>query len=433
MPKPILCLSEPLRQFADAFRPCFSPRQWQYFVIVLLGLVECEERRTLSGLKRTVADGVSVSGLSRFLSRWRWSAESVATTWLARFRQQMVAPVQAEHAHQRAERVHRRGRPKTTVVTGYVSLDDSVHIKPKGRTMGGLGHHYASTEKRQVTGHCLFTGVYSLLGRRCPLPAQLYRQRAVCEREGVPFRSKIDLAVETIQQFMPVPDTHTHVLIDSWYHCRRVRRTATSRGWNVSGALKSNRMLRQIGTDGTRRWLSLADYAASLKADEWVEATWPTHSGSSRVYVHTVRTWVRKLGPTHVLLTRLSPEAPLAQTRYWGSTLLTADAQTVLNALAVRWEVEVLFEDSKDLLGSDHYQLMSATAIVRFWTVVACLACFLDEQRAVLQAAAPDATISRGDARRALQADHRRNLLRWLEVQFRAGLSADELFERLAA
>ena len=116
MPKPILCLSEPLRQFADAFRPCFSPRQWQYFVIVLLGLVECKERRTLSGLKRTVADGVSVSGLSRFLSRWRWSAESAATTWLTRFRQQMVAPVQAEHAHLRAERVHRRGRPKTTGV-----------------------------------------------------------------------------------------------------------------------------------------------------------------------------------------------------------------------------------------------------------------------------------------------------------------------------
>jgi hypothetical protein len=43
MPKPIVCLSEQLCQYLEAFRPCFSKRQWKYFVTVLLGLVECEE------------------------------------------------------------------------------------------------------------------------------------------------------------------------------------------------------------------------------------------------------------------------------------------------------------------------------------------------------------------------------------------------------
>jgi hypothetical protein len=50
MPKPIVCLSAALSQFAEVFRPCFSPRQWKYFVIVLLGLIECDGRRTLRGL-----------------------------------------------------------------------------------------------------------------------------------------------------------------------------------------------------------------------------------------------------------------------------------------------------------------------------------------------------------------------------------------------
>jgi hypothetical protein len=48
MPKPIVCLSEALRQYLESFRSCFSKRQWKYFVIVLLGLVECEERRLTS-------------------------------------------------------------------------------------------------------------------------------------------------------------------------------------------------------------------------------------------------------------------------------------------------------------------------------------------------------------------------------------------------
>jgi len=123
--------------------------------------------------------------------------------------------VAAEHKRQRAGRPKRRERPAGTVVTGYLILDDAVHTKPRGRKMGGLGRHYAGSEKHVVRGHCLFTGLYALLGRRCPLQPQLYRQREVSEREGVAFQSKIDMAVATIEQFQPVAGTHTHVLVDS--------------------------------------------------------------------------------------------------------------------------------------------------------------------------------------------------------------------------
>ena len=66
MPKPIVCVSEQLRQYMELFRGCFSQRQWKYFVIVLLGLIECEERKTMSGLLRVIGERVSLSGLSRF-------------------------------------------------------------------------------------------------------------------------------------------------------------------------------------------------------------------------------------------------------------------------------------------------------------------------------------------------------------------------------
>ena len=75
--------------------------------------------------------------------------------------------------------------------------------------MGGLGRHYANSEGRVVKGHCLFTGLYMLLGQRSPLAMQMYSQKAVCEQEHVPFRSKIDLAVEQITAFEPVAGTQT--------------------------------------------------------------------------------------------------------------------------------------------------------------------------------------------------------------------------------
>jgi len=338
--------------------------------------------------------------------------------------------VEAEHLRQWKQRPKRRGRPRGTVVTGFLIFDDSVHAKVRGRKMGGLGRHYSGTEKRVVWGHCLFSGLYTLLGRTCPLEPQLYRQKAVCEQEEVPFQSKVDMAVEAIEQIAPVAGTHTHVLVDSWYHCKRVRRAAQRRNWDISGGLKSNRKMRIVAEDGSRQWLELADYASTLKPEDWEQATWPSQRGGHTVYVHAICTWIRKMGPTLLLITRLSLEDPLQQVRYWGTSLTDAQAQAVIDILAIRWNVEVLFEDYKDLLGSDHYQLMNATAIVRFWTLIACTAYFLDEYRADLQHHT-DKPISLGDACRVVRMNHQLNLLSWLEQLFRSGLTVDQIAARL--
>ncbi len=425
MPKPIVCLSDALRQFAEAFRSCFSQRQWKYFVIVLMGLMECEERKTMTGMLRVVGERISLSGMSRFLNKWPWDPMEVAGTWLKRFRERMEDPVQAEHVRLRAERPKRQGRPKGTVVTGYLALDDSVHTKTKGRKMGGLGRHYSNTEKRVVAGHCLFTGVYVLLGQRCPLAPRLYRQKCDCETAEVPFQSKIDLAVEQIEQFEPVPDTHTHVLIDSWYHCRRVRRAAQKRGWDVSGALKSNRCMRLTLPNGEREWIQLSKYAAQLSEQDWQVVIWPSAEGGQPVYAHLVHTWIRKLGPTTLLITCHDLTDPGKSLRYWGSTRLVLTAQALINILAIRWEVETFFEYDKDLLGSDHYQLMSAQGVLRFWTLTACMMAFLEERRA----ASP---LTCGDIRRAIQDEHQTNFLHWLFTQFASGRSVEQIRLQLA-
>jgi DDE superfamily endonuclease len=428
MPKPIVCLSEQLCQYLEAFRTCFSKRQWKYFVTVLLGLIECEERKTMTGILRVVGEYISLSGLSRFLSKWPWSPAEVTQVWLRCFRQRMTELVQVEHDRLEAERPRTIGRPKATVVTGYLIFDDSVHSKPKGRKMGGLGQHYSNTEHRVVSGHCLFTGLYVLLGQRCPLEAQMYRQRAVCQQEGVPFQSKIGMAVNQIEGFEPVVGTHTHVLIDSWYHCKQVRRAAQQRGWEVSGGLKSNRVMRQIKADGSREWFKLSEYAAGLDCDDWQEVVWPSEQGGQKMYAHLVQTWIRKLGPTLVLITCHNPDEPLKSVRYFGSTVLNLETQALVDILSVRWHIETFFEYDKDLLGSDHYQLMTAQAILRFWTLTACLLCFLEE----LRATSHSQLFTCGDARRTLQNEHRRNLLLWFKDQFQAGRTVDQISILLA-
>ena len=350
MPLPIICANQALCQFVAAFAKHFSKPQQKYFVTVLLALLLCQERRTLTALLRRILDARSLSGLSRFFARAPWPQEEVAQTWRERFNAQVQPLVILAHRSQAAKRPKKRGRPQATVVTGYLLLDDSTHPKRKGRKMEGVGKHYSSTQQCQVLGHSLFQALYVLLGRQCPLPPQMYCTKSVCEKEKKPFQSKIEMAVNTILAFVAAEQTHTHVLADSWFACSKLWSACRKRGFEISGGLKCNRTLRTKDAEGKVTYVRLSEYAASLTADDFTECVWPSAAGGNPVFVHRVRTLVRKLGACQVLIVRPSAEASLKQTRYFVSSLLEADTQTLLEVLSIRWKIETFFDDLQGTL-----------------------------------------------------------------------------------
>jgi hypothetical protein len=301
--------------------------------------------------------------------------------------------------------------------------------------MAGLGKHYSTTAGTQVVGHSLVQGMYMVQGRHCPLEPHLYRQQAVCATEQVPFQSKIDLIDTLIATFQPLPGTTTHVLLDSWYAAKRLWKTARGRGFQISTGLKSNRMLRIADPDAPNgwRWAGLTEYAARLTEADYQRVTWPSQEAMPRqVWVHVVQTRVKKLYRCQVLLVKETLEAPVKQVRYFASSDLTADAQTLVGHLAARWVVEVLFADGKELLGLDQYQVMSADVIVRFWTVAWAGYCFLDEERARLRLDW-QRHVTLGEARREVQRTHWHHLINWMHQQFVAGVAPQTVVERLAA
>ena len=430
MAQPVIVQDATLRQFAGSLRSAFSVPQWKYFVTVLVGLLHCDAAHTLSGLLRQAAIAMSVSGLSRFLKSPAWSAEALMVVRQERFNAQVAAEVAEVHVRKRAQRSRRAGRPNKTVVTGFLIMDDSTHVKRYAREMEGQGWHYSSSDKCSMPGHSLFQSVYYLLGRQLPLAPQMYRQKVVCEREQVPFRSKVDLAVQTIGTFMPPADTQTHVLIDSWYVNKRVWRTARQRGWDLTGGLKSNRQLRQTAPDEQRIWVSVTDYAVSLPRDSFSPVVWPNQEGGEIVYGHLVRTKVKKLGACQVLIVKPTLDAPRSQCRYWVTSRLKDTLDQVVAAAATRWTIESLFADLKELMGSDQYQIRSARAIVHFWALSLCLYQYLDEQRWRLQRE-HNCHVTMGQARTCIRELHADLLLEWTSLQFRAGASTDKVRSQL--
>jgi len=430
----MICLESSLRQYAEGFRGVFSSPQFQHFVTVLLGFVLSPQRCTLTGLQRRVAGSHSVSALSRFFSDAPWSCEELAHKWLTRFRQQLMPQIKAEHARQRAERPRRRGKPRRSQVTAFVIFDDTTvpkHTQGKqGRRMAGVGKHYSSLAKGIVHGHSQIVSMIALLGRRCPLPPLLYRQKSVADAEGVPFQSKVELVTHAVGTLKPVPGTKTHILVDAWYTCRSVWRTALQRNFAITGGLRINRWLRLPDPLHPRsyRKIQLSTYLAGLQPDDFVMVPWRGRG----VAAHLVRTFVYKLGACQVLVIKGTPQTPVHEARCWATSDLKADVATVASYAAQRWDIETWIEDAKEVLGLDHYQLTSVTSVMRFLYLLCSCYLFLDEVRVGLVAKGHDgATI--GHASRHLHQAHDRRLLKWLHQQFAQGSTVNDIQTLLAA
>lgn len=293
--------------------------------------------------------------------------------------------------------------------------------------MQWVGRAYATTPGLPEVGHSLVQGQYVVAGRHYLLAPQLCRQTAVCQADGVPFRSKFALMVKRIRPFAPVPGTRIQVLLDSWYCAKAVWRAARARHILSTSGLKANRALRVPHPDAPSgwRWQTVTEYAASLPDDAYTAVSRPTPEGNRTIYAHVVQTRVRKLSCCQVVILRDNLTAPVAQACSLASSDLAAALWTLLVHITARWEVEVFFADTKDALGLDHYQLMTATALVRFWTLMcAAYSSLAEEQARAQQVARAHVTI--GDVLRNVQRDHQRHLLRWRQDQFQDGVSLGE-------
>lgn len=96
MPVSSICLDEELRHFVERFRQQFSKPIYQYFMIVLEGLMLCGSRHTLLGMLRQV---ISVAGLSRLREKALWHEGEFTKQRLSVFRTTMEPAVHSEQEH----------------------------------------------------------------------------------------------------------------------------------------------------------------------------------------------------------------------------------------------------------------------------------------------------------------------------------------------
>ncbi len=245
-------------------------------------------------------------------------------------------------------------------------IDDSKSQKC-GKKMDAVGYIRDPFTGRNIRGHQYVTAAIRFRGHTIPFGIRLYVKKEDCKPLGVKFKKTTQLAAELISELKVPEGVGVCVLFDSYYLCPVVVKACRKKGFRFVSVLKSNRNLFKNGQK-----LKTGRYGKKLFGRQENKNFSIRKSKGLVQYTYVDAGWldVSGLGRLHVIFSRKKNEP-----RILG---LVTDAPKLSAAQMIRiydqrWNIEVFFKDSKQLLGLGQYQNVSLEAAVTHLHLV-CLA-----------------------------------------------------------
>ena len=190
------------------------------------GIILSEGRKTIAQIREHSGKGRDLSCMTRFLKESPWCANRVQ-------RRRM------DHLMATIRRARKKAGDDRPVI--FLIIDDSGCRKDTStKRMESLDFHFSHTEGKSVWSHCLVTAHVVAEGYSFAWDFRPYFRKTHCEEQGIPFKSKNDLAMDMIEAFPANGEEQVYVLMDSWYTGKKVVDACNAKGFYVIGAVKSN-------------------------------------------------------------------------------------------------------------------------------------------------------------------------------------------------
>ena len=203
---PIYEIPPMIPKMYGCYRDCFSTEtEYCYFLRYMTGLLG-PVKATVDGSNTLFCGELArdQSNANRFLTEGGWKREVLEQRRVELLKQ------------------HPLLRPGKR---GIIAIDD-VLLEKTGKEMEGVGWLRDPSQGKDILCHCVVTSSYNKLGQSYPLYLRPYFKEEVCESEagqglGLEFRSKVDLALEIVQQVL-VEDLAGVFVFDAWYLSQRL-------------------------------------------------------------------------------------------------------------------------------------------------------------------------------------------------------------------
>lgn len=320
--------------YSDAIR--------NHMVNMISGIILTEGKKTVSGIYNKITCNRERSTGSRFLNQYKWNSEYVNYARVNHMVKELKKNVSEESV-------------------GFLIVDDTLSKKDTStKKIEGLQFHNSHADgNKPMWAHCIVTSHYKISEYSLPQGYKLYlRKEFFGKRAKKHFKNKQELAIDLINEFMPVTE-RTYLLLDSWYTSGKVMLHALSKGYHTIGRIKSNRVIYPGGIK-----TSVKTFSQFIHKDE----THPVTVDGIKYYVYRYEGKVNDLENTVILLS-WTKEDLSDQPIFIISTDVNLDDKAMISYYQNRWDIETGYRYHKTSLGLDEYQVESLKSIDRFWSI----------------------------------------------------------------
>ena len=313
----------------DVYRPCFTKPQWNHFNTYLSGLFLGEKgEKNIQDIAGNLLDGGHQSSLNRFITKHRWD--------LRQFNELRLR----ECLHDR------KG--------GILSLDDTL-IEKTGKTMGGVGFLYDSSQKKNVLCHDIVSTFYRTSTEQLPLYFEPYVKQEVADVTGKWFRTKIQIAMDLLRQSLAQVNPAA-IVFDEWYMCHELTEFINNHGLTWVSQAKTNRCIQV-----SEEWIGLARYAQSLPSNAFTRVNATVEEKRFKWFFETTVV-MKNVGVVKLVV--LKQRKNSRKHTFLVSNTTSLHGMQVLEYYKKRWAIEVFHRDCKKHLGLGEYQVRRLDAVV---------------------------------------------------------------------
>ena len=221
-----------------------------------------------------------------------------------------------------------------------VAIDDTL-LPKRGKKMPGAGKLWDHASGRFVHAQCLVTSHYADPDRDYPVGLMQYFKHGSVEADSHGFRTKIEQAMELVDECEELGVPAETYVFDSWYLSQRLAAHVEAYGKGWVSRLKRNRILHTSnGKVKAGMWEEKVPRGAFRKVKALDKCYW--------VYTRVMN--VNKLGRVRVVISYDNPDLK-------GEPVILASSHThwraksVVRCYLLRFRIDNFYKDAKQNLG----------------------------------------------------------------------------------
>lgn len=343
------CVIKPCRifkSFVNHFSGLFGKKLFISFYVYLASLMMEHKRVSIQALatKNTIS---SYQQLQYFLSDAKWDAEELNTRRIQLF----------------------QSHPATkSTEDGIVVIDDTGCKKYGKKTEAAQVQHYG-TEDRITNCNVVVTAVFCSTRKSFPINHRPYLPQSAFylpENQNFTFKTKHELALELIDDAVLKGILFSDIVFDAWYLCDWFIHDIENRSSTWISELSIDRIVLLHG-----KWLRVDELVKLIPSTKFTRKVTVTNAkGKERTFhLYAFKGKVKGLnGKKLIVMARgtWSDDDP-KDVHVLATNHLSLHAETVFKRWNLRWGTERIYQDTKDNLAFDQYQVRSIKAISRHW------------------------------------------------------------------